>query len=99
MKPTRTADTIRFTRKGPVVIPLRLRKQFHIKEGNCKDGAESWAAVACELPTLPIQFHAATRALADLAADFKARYRLNLADAWAVYDNSDAAPRLIEQGP
>ncbi len=27
------ADTIRFTTKGQVVIPLRLRKQFHIEEG------------------------------------------------------------------
>lgn len=33
MKATTTADTIRFTSKGQVVIPLRLRKQFHIEEG------------------------------------------------------------------
>ena len=33
MKTTTTADTIRFTSKGQVVIPLRLRKQFHIEEG------------------------------------------------------------------
>ncbi len=33
MNTTSTADTIRFTTKGQVVIPLRLRKQFHIEEG------------------------------------------------------------------
>jgi AbrB family looped-hinge helix DNA binding protein len=33
VKTTVTVDTIRFTTKGQVVIPLRLRKQFHIEEG------------------------------------------------------------------
>ena len=28
-----TSDTVWFTTKGQVVIPLRLRKQFHIDEG------------------------------------------------------------------
>ena len=27
------SDTVRFTTKGQVVIPLRLRKQYHIEEG------------------------------------------------------------------
>jgi predicted nucleic acid-binding protein len=49
-----------------------------------KDGAERWAQVARELPTLPIEFLPADRRLADLAADFKVRYRLSLADAFAV---------------
>ena len=48
-----------------------------------KDGAERWAEIARELPTLPIEFHPATRSLADFAADFKARHKLNLADAFA----------------
>ena len=30
---TEKADTVRFTNKGQVVIPLRLRKQFHIENG------------------------------------------------------------------
>ncbi|HEU0037885.1 MAG TPA: AbrB/MazE/SpoVT family DNA-binding domain-containing protein [Verrucomicrobiae bacterium] len=30
---TEKADTVRFTTKGQVVIPLRLRKQFHIEDG------------------------------------------------------------------
>ena len=48
-----------------------------------KDGAARWAEVARELPTLPIEFHPLTRALADLAADFKSRVSLSLADACA----------------
>ena len=32
---------------------------------------------------LPIDFHSTTRALADTAADFKARYKISLADAFA----------------
>jgi predicted nucleic acid-binding protein len=48
-----------------------------------KDGAEAWAEVARVLPGLPIDFHSTTRELADTAADFKARFKLNLADAFA----------------
>jgi ribonuclease VapC len=48
-----------------------------------KDGADRWAEIARELPALPIEFHPATRALADIAADFKARHKLSLADAFA----------------
>src|SRR5208283_1271583 len=33
MNTTSVADSVRFTTKGQVVIPLRLRKQFHIEEG------------------------------------------------------------------
>jgi ribonuclease VapC len=47
-----------------------------------KDGANRWAEIARELPALPIEFHAVDRALADLAADFKARHKLSLADAF-----------------
>ena len=33
MNTSEKADTIRFTTKGQVVIPLRLRRQFHIEDG------------------------------------------------------------------
>ena len=33
MKATTPADTVRFTTKGQVVIPLRLRKLYHIEDG------------------------------------------------------------------
>jgi uncharacterized protein len=48
-----------------------------------KDGPEAWEAAARMLVGLPIQFHPADRGLADLAADFKARLKLSLADAFA----------------
>jgi predicted nucleic acid-binding protein len=48
-----------------------------------KDGTARWEEIGAELPALPIQFHPATRPLADLAADFKARYKLSLADGFA----------------
>ena len=48
-----------------------------------KDGAEAWVEAAKVLQGLPIDFHSTTRALADTAADFKARFKLSLADAFA----------------
>ena len=33
MNTTEAANSVKFTTKGQVVIPLRLRKQFHIEEG------------------------------------------------------------------
>ena len=33
MNTTESANSVKFTTKGQVVIPLRLRKQFHIEEG------------------------------------------------------------------
>jgi ribonuclease VapC len=48
-----------------------------------KEGRQRWAQIAADLPALPLEFHPATRALADTAADFKARYKMSLADAFA----------------
>ena len=48
-----------------------------------KDGAQAWAEAAKVLQGLPIDFHSTNRALADTAADFKARFKLSLADAFA----------------
>lgn len=47
------------------------------------DGADAWAEAAKILSGLPIDFHSTTRALADSAADFKSRFRMSLADAFA----------------
>ena len=60
-----------------------------------KDGAARWAAVARELPALPVAFHPATRALADIAADFKARHKLSLADAFAAALAKERKAELI----
>ncbi len=48
-----------------------------------KDGRTAWEDSERVLSGLPIEFHPATRSLADLAADFKARHKLSLADAFA----------------
>lgn len=48
-----------------------------------KNGSEAWKAASRILEGLPIEFHPADRALADLAAEFKARLKLSLADAFA----------------
>ncbi len=48
-----------------------------------KDGPEAWEQAADVLKSLPIEFHPATRSLADTAASFKARFKLSLADAFA----------------
>jgi predicted nucleic acid-binding protein len=48
-----------------------------------KDGADAWGEAAQVLVALPIEFHAVDRELADLAADFKSRFRISLADAFA----------------
>lgn len=48
-----------------------------------KEGDDAWAAIASELPVMPIEFHPADRRLADAAAEYKSRYKLSLADAFA----------------
>lgn len=48
-----------------------------------KNGGNAWAEVARILQGLPIEFHSTTRELADTAADFKARFRISLADSFA----------------
>jgi uncharacterized protein len=48
-----------------------------------RDGDAAWAAIANELRAAPIEFHPADRPLADMAAEFKARHRMSLADAFA----------------
>ncbi len=48
-----------------------------------KDGQAAWDEAAKVLQGLPIEFHPATRELANLAADFKSRVSFSLADAFA----------------
>jgi len=48
-----------------------------------KDGEAAWTEAAKILIALPIEFHAADRELADMAATFKARFSFSLADAFA----------------
>lgn len=48
-----------------------------------KDGDAPWQHIVRELPALPIAFHPVTRELADVAAVFKSRFAISLADAFA----------------
>ncbi len=64
-----------------------------------REGASGWAKAAELLPTLPIEFHPATRALADAAADFKARHKLSLADAFAAALAKERKAELITGDP
>lgn len=64
-----------------------------------KDGADRWAEIAAELPALPIEFHPVTRGLSDLAADFKARYKLSLAAAFAAALAKDRKAQIVTGHP
>ena len=64
-----------------------------------KDGAEAWAEAAEILRGLPIDFHSTTRALADTAADFKARFKLSLADAFAAALAKEKKADLVTGDP
>src|SRR3984885_8947408 len=64
-----------------------------------KDGAEAWAEAAKVLQGLPIDFHSTTRALADTAADFKARFKLSLADAFAAALAKEMKTELVTGDP
>ena len=48
-----------------------------------KEGEVVWDLIARELQAMPIEFHPVTREIADIAADFKTRFRMSLADAFA----------------
>ena len=64
-----------------------------------KDGAEAWNQADDVLKSLPIDFHPATRALADVAADFKARFKISLADAFAAALAKDRKTELVTGDP
>src|SRR6266481_9715695 len=60
-----------------------------------RDGAEAWGKAAKVLEGLPIDFHSTSRALADEAADFKARHKLSLADAFAAALAKEGRTELV----
>ena len=63
------------------------------------DGAGAWAEAARVLDGLPIDFHSTTRALADAAADFKARFKISLADAFAAALAKEKKAELVTGDP
>jgi len=60
-----------------------------------KDGPGAWEAAARILVGLPIEFHPVDRRLADLAADFKVRHKISLADAFAAALAKDGKAELV----
>ncbi len=64
-----------------------------------KDGEAAWANIAGELKAVPIEFHPADRRLADIAADFKARFKISLADAFAVALAREKKAELVTGDP
>jgi ribonuclease VapC len=60
-----------------------------------KDGAEAWDQAEDVLKSLPLEFHPATRALADIAGDFKARFKISLADAFAAALTKEKKAELV----
>ncbi|MEY2408046.1 MAG: uncharacterized protein QOF48_716 [Verrucomicrobiota bacterium] len=64
-----------------------------------KDGAKAWGEAAKILQGLPIEFHPATRELADAAAEFKVSYKLSLADAFAAALAKEKKAELVTGDP
>ena len=64
-----------------------------------KDGDAAWQTIAGELVAAPIQFHPADRRLADLAADFKSRFKISLADAFAAALAKEKKAELVTGVP
>jgi predicted nucleic acid-binding protein len=64
-----------------------------------KEGRERWASIAADLVALPLEFHPIARVLADVAADFKARYRISLADAFAAALAKEKKAELVTGDP
>lgn len=64
-----------------------------------KDGETVWASIAGELQATPIEFHPADRRLADVAAGFKARFKISLADAFAAALAKERKAELVTGDP
>ena len=86
----------------------RSEKLLHMTEVNYaevkymslrKDGAEAWREATEILVALPIEFHPATRELADAAAEFKSRLPLSLADAFAAALAKEKKAELVTGDP
>ena len=64
-----------------------------------KDGDAAWQTIAGELVAAPIQFHPVDRRLADAAADFKAHFKISLADAFAAALAKEMKAELVTGDP
>ena len=91
-----------------LVIAVKKDSPLHMTEVNYaevkysivkKDGADTWSEAAKILQGLPIEFHPATRELANTAADFKARFKMSLADAFAAALAKEKKAELVTGDP
>jgi ribonuclease VapC len=64
-----------------------------------KDGAKAWEQAEDVLKSVPLEFHPVTRELADVAADFKARFKISLADAFAAALAKEKKAELVTGDP
>lgn len=64
-----------------------------------KDGLDEWSRAADILTSLPVEFQPADRRLADVAADFKARFKISLADAFAAALAREKKTELVTGDP
>src|ERR1041385_3630653 len=64
-----------------------------------KDGRAAWEQAQEVLKSLPVDFHSTSRALADTAADFKARFKISLADAFAAALAKERKAELVTGDP
>jgi ribonuclease VapC len=64
-----------------------------------KDGETVWASIAGQLLAAPIEFHSADRRLADVAAGFKARFKISLAAAFAAALAKERKAELVTGDP
>lgn len=64
-----------------------------------QDGDAAWQSIAADLQAAPLEFHPATRSLADLAAGYKARFKLSLADAFAAALAKERKAELVTGDP
>jgi predicted nucleic acid-binding protein len=64
-----------------------------------KDGADAWHQAEDVLKSLPLEFYPVTRELADTAADFKSRFKISLADAFAAALAKEKKAELVTGDP
>ena len=64
-----------------------------------KDGEEAWTEAAKVLAGLPIDFLPTSRVLAETAADFKAGFKISLADAFAAALAKERKAQLVTGDP
>ncbi len=96
------------TVEGLLVKATNQDNQLHMTDMNYaevkysilkKDGAKAWEEAGKALPGLPIDFHSTTRMMADTAADFKSRFKISLADAFAAALAKEKKAELVTGDP